>query len=69
MLCNGNMLSRVPCFNLVGNEFIARVANVLRACVFTPSEQVTPGYFYIVHSGVLLCENRIAPRARTPASP
>lgn len=54
MRCNGTMLRGVPCFRLIDDEFIARVANTLRPCVYTPSEQVTPGFFYTVHSGIAL---------------
>ena len=54
MMCNGSLLRRVGCFSLLPEEFVARVANTLRAYVFVPLEQVTPNFFYLVHSGIAL---------------
>ena len=54
MMCNGALLQLVGCFALLEDDFVARVANTMRACVFPPMEQVTPGYFYLVHSGIAL---------------
>ena len=56
--CHERFLRNVWYFKDVEAEFIVQVALKLVGHVYCPEEVVTPGFLYIVKSGVALCARR-----------